>query len=223
MLTMLCSAIDITTGKDLGHLTAMEARDLIVSAFVETRFARESAGSPVGLDELCRSLGALAMGDVGGGGNRNLFSHAVVRTMLGADGLDLANRMSILVPARAGALRFLHVALRDHFAFSEAVHAAGDPDDDVRDSAAWALWQIPDPRASGVLLRMLDDPYPYARGSAAGALGRLGDTRAVPALSRLLRDDTPVVSMYGSSIRDVAEWAIREIDDVDDDHRPLGV
>lgn len=212
MLTMLCSAIDMATGKDLGHLTLTEARDLIVGAFVETRFARESAGSPVELDELRRSLGALAMGDVGGGGNRNLFSLDVARAVLGADGLHLANWMSILVPARDETLRFLHVALRDHFAFVEAVRAAKDPDDDVRDSAAWALWQIPDPRAFDVLLRMLDDPYPYARGSAAGALGRLGDARALHALSQLLRDGTPVVSMYGSSIRDVAEWAIREID-----------
>jgi len=213
MLTMLCSAIDIATGNDLGRLTPTEARDLIVGAFVETRFARESAGSRVGLDELRRSLGVLAMSDVGGGGNRNLFSLDTARTMLGADGLHLVEKMSILVPARAGSLRFLHVALRDHFAFAEAVHAADDPDDDIRDSAAWALWQIPDTRAFDVLLRMLNDPYPYARGSAAGALGRLGDPRALPALSALLSDDTPVVSMYGSSIRDVAGWAIREIDD----------
>ncbi|MDQ3151917.1 MAG: TIR domain-containing protein [Actinomycetota bacterium] len=98
MLTMLCSAIDIATGNDLGRLTPTEARDLIVVAFVETRFARESAGSRVGLDELRRSLGALAMSDVGGGGNRNLFSQDTARTMLGADGLHLVEQMSILVP-----------------------------------------------------------------------------------------------------------------------------
>lgn len=59
---------------------------------------------------------------------------------------------------------------------------------------------------------MLDDPYRYARGSAAGALGRLGDPRALPKLRGLLRDETEVASMYGSSVREVARWAIRCIE-----------
>lgn len=211
MLTMLCSALDLAGASDLGGLTQNEARDVIMQAFVESRFARESGRYRILGEDLERGLGWLAMGDAGGGGNRNLFSVNEARRVLSDDVLALALDTHVLVPAGRDAMRFFHVALRDHFAFHQAVRAASDPDDWTRDSAAWALWQIPDLRAFDVLVGMLSDPYPYARGSAAGALGRLGDGRAIPALSRLLRDDTPVVSMYGSSIREIAEWAILHV------------
>lgn len=105
----------------------------------------------------------------------------------------------------------LWVALRDHFAFHYAQAAIHDPDPAIRDSAAWALWQIPDRRVVDLLLEALSDPYKYARGSAASALGRIGDPRAIRPLTMLLADDTQVVSMYGDTIADVARWAITQI------------
>ena len=114
------------------------------------------------------------------------------------------------VPAAAAILN-QDDALRDHFAFRYAQDAIHDPDPTIRDSAAWALWQIPDRRAVDLLLEALGDPYPYARGSAASALGRIGDPRAIGLLTKLLTDKTQVVSTYGNTIADVARWAITQI------------
>lgn len=84
---------------------------------------------------------------------------------------------------------------------------------EIRDRAAWALWQIPDERAVNVLIPILDDPYKYARGSAAGALGRIGHKAeaAVLPLIKLLADKEPVSSMYGSRICEVAAVALEMI------------
>ena len=211
MLTMLCSTFDLAGTSDLRGLSSNEARDLIMRAFVESRLSRELGEDRTRDGDLERRFGQLAMADAGGGGNRNLFSIREARRVLGEDGLALALDMHVLLPAGRDAVRFFHIALRDYFAFQSALRATSDPDGRIRDSAAWALWQIPDARAFDVLIAMLSDPYPYARGSAAGALGNLGDHRAIPALSRLLSDDTAVASMYGSSIGEVARWAIQQI------------
>jgi DNA polymerase III delta prime subunit len=217
MLTLLCSAAGAAENKEIGHLTPSEARDLIVSSYVESRYQREcarqrAAGAiPPSLAELYRQLGSLAMVDAGGGGNRNLFSTEEARAALRGDVYSLAVDTNIMIMTRGSALRFYHLALRDHFAFHYAQTAIHDRDPGIRDSAAWALWQIPDRRVVDLLLEALDDPYPYARGSAASALGRIGDPRAIGPLTKLLADGTPVMSMYGRTIAGVAQWAITQI------------
>jgi hypothetical protein len=218
MLFLLCSALDVAGRKEVGHLTASEARDLIIRSHVESRYERECArrrgtGSvPPPLENLYRRLGSLAMSDAGGGGNRNLFSMEEVQAELhDDDAYSLVLDMNIMIIIRGHALRFYHLALRDHFAFSYAQTAIHDSDPAIRDSAAWALWQIPDLRVVDLLLEALSDPYPYARGSAASALGRIGDRRAIRPLMTLLTDNTEVTSMYGDTIADVARWAITQI------------
>lgn len=218
MLTLLCSALDAAGQKQLGHLTPPEARDLIVGSYVESRYEQEYArqrntyGATPSLEDLYRRLGSLAMSDAGGGGNRNLFRIAEVQAELGHDIMySLVLDTSIMVPAGTRTLRFYHLALRDHFAFRYALGAMHDPDPAVRDSAAWALWQIPDSRAIDLLLKALSDPDPYARGSAVSALGRIGDPRAIRPLKTLLTDDTQVATMYGDTISDIACWAIAQI------------
>jgi hypothetical protein len=217
MLALLCSALDAAGRKDVGHLTPSEARDLIVRSYVESRYDREcrrqqgADSAPLSLEDLYRRLGSLAMSDAGGGGNRNLFSIEEVQSELDPDAYSLVLNTNIMIATRGNALRFFHLAIRDHFAFQYAQAAIHDPDPAVRDSAAWALWQIPDRRVVDLLLEALSDPYPYARGSAASALGQIGDRRAIGPLTTLLADDTPVVSMYGSTIADVARWAITQI------------
>ena len=217
MLTLLCSALDAAGRKEVGHLTHPEARDLIVGSYVESRYERECArqqdagSAPPPLEELYRKLGALAMSDAGGGGNRNLFPEAEVQAELDRDTYRLALNTNIMITARGNALRFYHLALRDHFAFHYAQAAIHDPNPAIRDSAAWALWQIPDRRVVDLLVEALGDSNPYARGSAASALGRIGDPRAIGPLTMLLADDRRVVSMYGNTIADVARWAISQI------------
>jgi DNA polymerase III delta prime subunit len=218
MLALLCSALDAAGRKEIGHLTPSEARDLIVESYVESRYERECVrhqgmgSAPLSLAELYRRLGSLAMSDASGGGNRNLFSIEEAQAELGhGDAYSLALDTNIMIAIRGGALRFYHLALRDHFAFRYAQDTIHDPDPAIRDSAAWALWQIPDRRAVDLLLEALGDPYPYARGSAASALGRIGDPRAIGPLTKLLTDKTQVVSMYGNTVADAARWAITQI------------
>ena len=191
-------------------------RDLIFADYLEYIYSRESirrgGEAPVTLECLSEGLGELAMMDAGGGGNRNLFEEQEVRLLLGeSKTVTFAVDMGILVAGGRKRLRFFHVLLRDYFAYSHAVKAMSDPDSEVRDRAAWALWQIPDKRVVPLLMRALTDPYKYARGSAAGALGRIGDPQALPALEALTADCTPVSSIYGSSISEVARWAIDAI------------
>lgn len=217
MLSLLCSALDAASGKEIGHLTPPEARDLIIGSYVESRYEREcrrwkdTGSAPPSLEKLYRGLGVLAMSDAGGGGNRNLFSEEQVREALDPDAYSHVLSMNIMIVTRSRVLRFYHLAFRDHFAFRYAQIAMHDPDPATRDSAAWALWQIPDRRVVDLLIEALSDPYPYARGSAASALGQIGDRKALAPLKQLLADHTPVVSMYGNSIEEVARQAIRKI------------
>lgn len=217
MLSLLCSALDAARRKEVGHLTPQEARDLIIGSYIESRYEREgrhwkdTGGSPPSLEGLYQGLGVLAMGDAGGGGNRNLFSEKQVEDELDRDVYALTLNMNVMIVTRTRALRFYHLAFRDHFAFHRAQIAMHDPNPGIRDSAAWTLWQIPDRRVVDLLIEALSDPFPYARGSAVSALGRIGDRRALAPLTELLVDHTPVASIYGDSIAEVAGWAITQI------------
>jgi hypothetical protein len=225
MLSLLCSALDAARSKEVGHLTPPQARDLIIGSYVESRYEREcrrwrdTGGAPPSLAELYRGLGSLAMSDAGGGGNRNFFTREQVAGKLGPDAYAHVLNMNIMIITQSYALRFYHLAFRDHFAFHRARIAMRDPNPSTRDSAAWALWQIPDRRVVDLLIEALSDPYPYARGSAASALGQIGDRKAVAPLRELLADQTPVVSMYGNSIEEVARWAIMRILSIRDNPR----
>ena len=157
------------------------------------------------------------MADAGGGGNVNDFDVADVTSRLPLANVQrsrfirLSHTLGLIYSPRPTGLAFTHLLLRDHFAFRQALKALTKGDDSERDSAAWALWQIPDKRAVPLLVQTLSDPYRYARGSAAGALGIIGDPRAVEPLTKLLNDTTPVHSMYGDTIGAVASWAIARI------------
>jgi HEAT repeat protein len=62
-----------------------------------------------------------------------------------------------------------------------------------------------------VLIEALQDPDRYVRGSAASALGAIGEQRARPFLEPLLDDSTPVSSIYGTSIAEVAQHALGQL------------
>lgn len=218
MLYLLCAMENVADPGYFGHSSIAEATDTIMEAFVRHRFNREQGTTAPGdgqhavrLDDLYNGLGRLAMADAGGGGNRNLYTTGQILAALRTrDAYELAHRMNLLLVGGSQE-RFLHAKLRDHFAFRFARHAIQSPSASERDSAAWALWQVPDQRAVDVLLPALDDVDPYVRGSAASALGRIGDPRALPLLRRMRSDRTPVVSMYGSTLAEVAQRAIEAI------------
>ena len=154
------------------------------------------------------------MKDAGGGGSQNVFRLDDFAILLGREAsqsfVDFMCLLNVLIWQNKN-LRFVHLRMRDHFAFKYAQTVLLNGDPETRDSAAWALWEIPDERVVPLLIEALKDPYEYARGSAAGALGRIGDVRAIEPLSELLSDTTPVFSIYGNRICEVAATALKMI------------
>ena len=213
MLTLLCSTSGIT-GSDISSPDTGEIRDRVIESFVKHQYRREAAQEYAhrGYDNhLFDALGELAMLDTGGGGNRNYFDDRRLHLVLGADGLELALRMQVLVRRGTSGARFYHLAIRDYFGFRYAIKALQHCDPAMRDQAAWALWQVPDRRAVPALLQTLADPDEYVRGSAAAALGAIGDPHAATNLRSLLDDHTAVSSMYGNTVAMVARWALARL------------
>lgn len=220
ILSLFASAfegLDNETRKLL-NLNQGEVRDRILGTYIKRRYEMESRKlrrkMPSTLDQIYEVLGLLAMRDAGGSGNMNVFYHKDFEKQLAntaSQFVELATLLNILYWERGRVIRFTHMLLRDHFAFRYAISSLTHPSGEVRDSAAWALWQIPDERAVDVLIPVLNDSYKYAKGSAAGALGRIGDERAVLPLIRLLADTEPVYSMYGNRICDIAAVALETI------------
>ena len=207
----------------LSSLSQGELRDTIFETYLKRRYNHEArklkARKPPGelafsLEQIYDILGRVAMEDAGGGGSQNVFTLGDFASLLGKDAspslVDFMCLLNVLIWQNEN-LRFIHLRMRDHFAFryAQTVLLSGDPE--TRDTAAWALWEIPDERVVPLLIEALKDPYEYARGSAAGALGRIGDVRAIEPLSKLLSDTTPVVSSYGKRICEIAASALQMI------------
>jgi hypothetical protein len=213
----------------LNNLQQGELRDKILRAYIEKRYRREARrlGESIvyNLSDIYNILGPIAMDDAGGYGNMNMFPNRTLQDQLKEEDvkrfLDFMLLLRILVSERHNSFRFSHLLLRDHFAFTQALISLKDGKGSVRDSAAWALWQIPDERAIDALVDALKDQDRYARGSAAGALGKIGNPIALPALQRLLSDNTSVYSIYGNSIAEVASTAIKMIEEAQENRASL--
>lgn len=165
----------------LFDLNRGEVRDRIIGTYIKQRFEIENrklhSQIPFTLDQIYEVLGLIAMQDAGGGGNQNIFRFETFKEHLennASQFLELTTLLNVLYWETDTIIRFSHMLIRDHFAFNYAQASLTSQFGEIRDRAAWALWQIPDERAVNVLIPVLDDPYKYARGSAAGALGRIG-------------------------------------------------
>jgi beta-lactamase regulating signal transducer with metallopeptidase domain len=89
----------------------------------------------------------------------------------------------------------------------EALSAAlRDSNNEVRETAAWALGNVGSRAAVEPLANALTDPSPEMRKRAAWALGNLDLKQAPPALINLLKDSDP-------ETRETAAWALYEIED----------
>ncbi|WP_414755847.1 NACHT domain-containing protein [Anabaena sp. CCY 9910] len=217
LFTSAFEGLDHETHKLL-NLNQGEVRDKILGTYIKRRFEVESrkirSKILFTLEQIYDVLGLVAMQDAGGGGNMNIFHFVDFLKHLGNNTsqlLELVTLLNILYWEKGRVIRFTHMLLRDHFAFRYAQTSLAHPSGEIRDSAAWALWQIPDERAVTTLIPVLNDPYKYARGSAAAALGRIGNEDAVLPLIKLLADKEPVVSMYGDRICDIAAVSLEMI------------
>jgi HEAT repeat protein len=73
--------------------------------------------------------------------------------------------------------------------FDNLVLALRDPKVHVRRDALWALSELGDRRAVGLLIRALRDPSRFIRLQAAECLGELGSPQALPELQRLAMNE----------------------------------
>jgi len=180
--------------QQLGDLSEGDLRDAIFERFVKERYEHEKrSGGEMrfSLDEIREYLGSLAMENADGW--RNTLGLLTVDDITdvpdSANFITLILHLNLLLPDERG-YRFIHLRLRDHFAYPVALQSLNDPNEGVRGSAADVLGKIGDARAVEPLIAALDDPYENVRISAADALGKLGDPRGIDTLITMMSDNS---------------------------------
>jgi nucleoside phosphorylase len=229
LILSLLNFVTSQSGKDISELRGLsygEILEKIIEKFVDTCYETERAKigeeknqNLPSLESLRDMLGTIAMADAGGAGNKNTFTLSQISRYIQnypeddiSKLVECACLLQLMIYDISGSLRFMHMVLRDHFAFEHAMKEITASDSRKRDSATWALWEIPDKRALKPLILALKDKNKYVRGNAASALGKIADPCAIEPLRQLLTDETPVVSLYGNRICEVAAAALKAID-----------
>ncbi|MEO8393881.1 MAG: HEAT repeat domain-containing protein [Chloroflexota bacterium] len=198
---------------ELHDLSQGDLRDKIFETYIQRRYERElrkpNQQIKFTLEEIQHNLGHVAVwisGWISVG--ENIFSPSEFNQILdeekARDFIDLALQLHLLVSGERNSLRFVHLLLRDYFAYRfglahllnvELYDAWG-----LRPTPARSLGFIGDKRAVEPMIKLLENSQVDAsiRNSVAGALGDLRDARALPALLIALKD--PDVRVYGTAI-----------------------
>ena len=114
--------------------------------------------------------------------------------------IALAVHLNLLGRAGEDTWRFVHLLLRDYFAFHYAMRILNAPADRaVRRVAATTLLRLADLRAMELLIIVLQDEDAELRRLAAIALGGIRDTNAVQPLILALRDSDSGVRLASAS------------------------
>ncbi len=171
-------------------------RDQLFKIYVQKRYEFEQSWShrplTYSLEQIYDALGQVALTSLLWGGNENEMGIALFRHVLGDhtdDFIDLALRLHLLRPVYEGVYRFIHLLLRDHFAFPYCLATLQHEDEAIRHGAALVLAKISDPRAVEPLMLALRNDGTGLRKLSALALGQIGDPRAIPELVIALQDN----------------------------------
>lgn len=212
LFTFAFAGLDEETRK-LRDLRLGDLRDRIFQTYVQRRYERERhklmerqppQKLPFTLKQMFHVLGEVAMINAAGGqrpGWVNYIDNVLkvddfTQVLPRGDGrafIQQAVDLHVLVLGEGRTLRFIHLLLRDYFAFGFAMAHLKSDEPTERNIAAIALGNIGDTRAVPALIAALADERIAVRVSAAGALGMLGDERAVDPLIRTLRDERATV------------------------------
>ncbi|MBZ0298165.1 MAG: HEAT repeat domain-containing protein, partial [Anaerolineae bacterium] len=196
-----------------------DLRDEIINTYVRKRYDweanREDSPIPYTLAQLYDALGRLAMYAAADSKTTNILRLPDLKILMGDDALlliDWCEEMSLLVRVEAETWRFIHMLVRDHFAFNYAIKylAQGEvftgwsfaEEGSLANWETWlkktpysetlatrALGEIGDARAVQPLLAELGKGKKDAlRQGAAVALGKIGDSRAIQPLIVLFSD-----------------------------------
>lgn len=203
LLSLFTFAFRDDVTHDLTTLDTAYLREKIFEIYFEKRYQHEKhklhAQVSYTEDQLKTYLGKLAMDNIGNRfSQENIFSVLDVAAALEDNPInnfiELGIRLNILIRTGNDKFRFIHLLLRDYFAYQYAManlqnvhlyvqwNKTADP--------AQILGMLGDPRAVDALLRLLRySKYPDMRGSAAEALGKLRDNRALLLLLDTLQSD----------------------------------
>ena len=187
----------------LGELETGAVRDAILERFFQSRFEHERRrphGQPAfTLGELYVHLGkfvAQVEPYFQGGGIWSAPETFTVQSLgewLGIENAselaELAVRLNIFIAADGNRYRFVHLLIRDHFAFNIAQRFFREGQRTrTRAGALLMLRELRDPRALPLFLAALTDSSQPVRWHAVTGLKELADTRAVEPLIEKLND-----------------------------------
>lgn len=191
-------------GADAGRLRVLQnspgdLRDEILNTYVRKRYDWESAlentAIPYSLAGLYDALGQIAMRAAADGRTANLLKLADVKAVIGENALlliDWAEQLNLLARVETETWRFIHMLVRDHFAFSYALR-------NLRTTAVFAgSGFAPDPKYRSFELWL--NITPYSETLATRALGEIGDPRAVPHLIQVLEESTSAELRQGTAV-----------------------
>lgn len=193
----------------LSILRGGDLRDKIFETYVAQRYAHEArklnAEVAFSLNELKLLLGELATEELFKIPPESIRFTFQDQNLIGRLGelkaktfLDLSSTLHLIVIEENDRLRFIHLLLRDYFAYQYLIPLAEKPalsyrDQIVRRRAVSALERLRDPRAVDLLLELLQDGNGDIRERAASSLRLFHDPRILNHLLPLLEDGNPNV------------------------------
>lgn len=191
---------------------AGEIRETVFEQFVRRRYEHETkkrgAALPFGLADVKHVLGQLALDDAGTTFFTNRIHKRSLETLLGSQTLaftDLMTQLHLLVSIDATFFRFVHLLVRDYFAFEPAMIALVSRDRFLRQRAARALKALRDRRALEPLIMAVHDRDSQVRVEAVEALGQIGGERAIETLMSILRGaDEPLIRAAEDGMKNLA-------------------
>jgi len=193
--------------RDLPGVTDLSVgavRDAIFELFVRRRYEHEArkpnSSLPFTLDQLYSHLGSMVAQVepyLQGGGwwaAPTLLTRDHIRERFGEDSgdalADVLVRLNLLVSVDDTRLRFLHLLLRDHLAFRQALKLVNSSRAVARVSAMVMLGELRDPRSLSTLAQATTDTRRQVRWQATAALAKLHDVATIPVLVSMLSDES---------------------------------
>lgn len=192
--------------RDLRH-SPSDLRDAIFAQYVRKQYEYEERkltfrGEPTAftLEQMASVLGQVAVWNLEWLRSENILPYKDFERALSPGRaqkfVDLAVRLHLLAPGGKAWLRvkeedtfrFVHLLLRDHFAFRLLNTNLQHEDPTTRARAVDTLGRLGDPRVVQTLIMLLSDKVREVRVQAAEALGRLVDPQAVEPLMVALHD-----------------------------------
>lgn len=199
--------------RDLGT-SPLELREAIFETYVERRYEHEwtkpNARLNFSLDEIYETLGYAAMQDV-----NNLIDNEIsvdhIAKIVGADAsifIEQMKRLHILVTPNRRPPRFIHLLLRDFFAFRYCLPRLNSDNPLVVLNLVQALGDIGDSRAIFPLLTVLKNNH-VAQEQAAYALIKMGKVAVKPLVDSL--------ESANASARRYISWILTQVSDTEID------